>query len=57
MSWFSLLGKLTGKQAIVSRLCGNLQVDITTTKQLLDWQPPISVEQGIKSCIPKEELC
>ncbi len=57
MSWFSLLGKLTGKQAIVSRLCGNLQVDITTTKQLLDWQPPISVEQGIKSCIPKEDLC
>lgn len=57
MSWFRLLGRLTGKQAVVSRLCGNLQVDISATKQLLNWQPPFSVERGIQSCISKEDLC
>lgn len=51
MSWFQLLGKLTGKSDVVSRLCGNLQVDITHTKQMLGWKPPISVEEGIKRCV------
>ncbi len=43
---FELVGKVTGKSAIVARLCGSLQVDISKTKQLLDWQPPISVKEG-----------
>lgn len=50
MSWFRIVGKLTGKQAIVDRLCGNLQVDITHTKETLGWKPPISVEEGIRRC-------
>jgi UDP-glucose 4-epimerase len=54
---FKLLGRLTGKQALISRLCGDLQVDITKTKELLDWTPVITVENGIKCCIPKEDLC
>jgi nucleoside-diphosphate-sugar epimerase len=57
MSWFSIIGKLTGKQAVIARLCGNLQVDINDTKTTLNWRPPVSVEDGIKSCIPKEDLC
>ena len=40
------LGKVTGKSAIVDRLCGSLQVDISKTKKILDWQPPISVKEG-----------
>lgn len=50
MSWFRLAGKLTGKQAIVDRLCGNLQVDISHTKDTLGWKPRISVEEGIEKC-------
>jgi len=50
MSWFRLVGKLTGKQAIVDRLCGNLQVDISHTKQTLGWKPPITVEEGVARC-------
>lgn len=57
MSWFNIIGKLTGKQAVIARLCGNLQVDINDTKTTLNWRPPVSVEDGIKSCIPKEDLC
>lgn len=52
MSWFTLLGKITGKQAVIARLCGNLQVDISQTKALLQWAPPISVEEGIRRAMP-----
>lgn len=58
MSWLRLAGKLTGKQAVIERLCGNLQVDISHTKATLGWQPPISVEEGIKRCfIEDKEEC
>ncbi|MGY3901499.1 UDP-glucose 4-epimerase family protein [Aeromonas lusitana] len=58
MSWLRLAGKLTGKQAVIERLCGNLQVDISHTKETLGWQPPISVEEGIKRCfIEDKEGC
>ncbi|KKO47837.1 hypothetical protein VT06_14685 [Arsukibacterium sp. MJ3] len=50
MSWLKFAGKLTGKQAVVDRLCGNLQVDISHTKTTLGWSPPITVEEGIARC-------
>ena len=40
---------MLGKQNVVQRLCGNLQVDITKAQTLLDWVPPFSVEQGLKA--------
>lgn len=40
--------RLLGKGAAVGRLCGNLQVDISKAKALLDWTPPISVDEGLK---------
>jgi UDP-glucose 4-epimerase len=43
---FEILGKLMGKSAIIDRLCGSLQVDISKTKALLDWQPPICVKDA-----------
>lgn len=51
--WLELIGKLTGRKAVIDRLCGNLQVDITHTKEILGWKPPISVEEGIKRCFSK----
>lgn len=55
VSWLKIAGKLLGKQAIVNRLCGNLQVDINHTKDTLGWKPPLSVEEGIRRCFVKEE--
>ncbi|GAA4364734.1 NAD-dependent epimerase/dehydratase family protein [Kangiella marina] len=52
-----VIGILTRKQTIIDRLCGNLQVDISHTKHTLNWTPPITVEEGIKRCFIKEELC
>jgi nucleoside-diphosphate-sugar epimerase len=38
---------LMGKRAIAQRLCGNLQVDITKTCDLLGWAPPVSVDEAL----------
>jgi nucleoside-diphosphate-sugar epimerase len=39
---------LIGKQSVYQRLCGSLQVDITKTRELLDWTPPVSVDEGLR---------
>lgn len=41
------LARLAGKEPVVSRLTGSLQVDITRARQLLGWEPPYTVHQGI----------
>lgn len=48
---FKLLGKVTGKTAIIDRIIGNLQVDSNDAKVLLSWLPPYTVEQGIKATV------
>lgn len=47
----NLCAKLTGKQAIAQRLLGNLQVDISHTQKLLDWQPIISLDEGLRRAV------
>jgi len=39
---------LLGKQALAQRLCGSLQVDIRKTRELLDWTPPVSVDEALR---------
>ncbi len=39
---------LLGKGDAVQRLCGNLQVDISKARRLLDWVPPVSVAEGLR---------
>ena len=46
---------LLNKSEIYQRLCGSLQVDITKTKDLLNWKPPLSVDDGLRLVI-KDEL-
>lgn len=41
-----LMARFLGKQAVVQRLCGSLQVCIEKNKELLGWVPPISVDEG-----------
>lgn len=40
--------KLAGKQGIAQRLYGSLQIDISKTKKLLNWTPPISIDDGLR---------
>jgi len=50
---------LLGKGDAVQRLCGNLQVDISKAQQLLGWVPPISIEEGLRRVVGKNDrdLC
>lgn len=50
---FKLAGKLLGKQAVIDRLTGSLQLDITHTKNTLNWSPPYSVEHGFNLAAKK----
>lgn len=45
---------LLGKKAVAQRLLGSLQVDISKARDLLGWEPPISVEEGLRRCFVKD---
>ena len=38
---------LLGKKDVALRLLGSLQVDVSKTRTQLDWEPPISVDEGL----------
>ena len=50
----TLLATLVGKKKIADRLFGSLQVDITKTRDLLGWTPPVSVEEGLRRCFESD---
>ena len=54
--FFHLFGKLLSKQDVIDRLVGSLQVDITHTKNTLNWTPPFSIEEGFAKCIKRRNV-
>src|SRR5690606_19501036 len=48
---FKLAGALTGKRGVVDRLVGDLQVDSTKARALLEWAPLFTVTQGIEATV------
>jgi nucleoside-diphosphate-sugar epimerase len=42
---------LIGNQAVVQRLCLSLQVDIEKTRRLLNWKPPLTMDEGLKKAV------
>lgn len=46
-----LLGRLTGKGQVIERLCDSLQVDVSKARKLLEWEPPFSVEEGMREMV------
>lgn len=41
------MAAMLGKKNMARQLCDSLQVDISKAKQLLDWQPPVTMQQGL----------
>ena len=39
---------IINKPGIYQRLCGSLQLDIAKTRQLLEWTPVVTVDQGLR---------
>lgn len=49
-----LLGKLFRKPELVEQLCGDLEVDSSNLQQVLEWTPPLTMEQAMASLIHSE---
>ena len=47
-SWLKVAAGLVGKSDVAQRLCGSLQVDISKTRELLGWVPPVSLDEGLR---------
>lgn len=52
--WLMFAANLFGKKSVAQRLLYSLQVDITKSRNLLGWEPPISVEEGLRRCFVKD---
>ena len=39
--------QLVGKKVIAQRVLGNLQVDISKTREVLNWRPSVSIDEGL----------
>ena len=46
---------LVGKKALSRRLLGSLQVDLSKARSLLGWEPPITVEEGLRRCFQSQD--
>jgi nucleoside-diphosphate-sugar epimerase len=47
-SMLKLGAQLVNTPGIYQRLGGSLQLDITKTQRLLNWMPPVSVDEGLR---------
>jgi nucleoside-diphosphate-sugar epimerase len=45
------VGSLTGRSGEIRRLCGSLVADISQTRALLGWAPPLSVAEGLSRTV------
>ena len=48
VSWLRWAGRLTGRLHQIERLIGSLQVDIGHTREVLDWSPRLTLQQGLR---------
>ena len=48
ISLLKFLGSVFGKSEEINKLVGSLRIDNSYTKKILNWTPPISVEEGIR---------
>lgn len=46
---------LFGKKAVAQKLLCSLQVDISKARKLLGWEPPITVEEGLRRCFVSQD--
>jgi UDP-glucose 4-epimerase len=45
------LARCAGQEPKLQRVCGSLQLDITKARQLLNWQPPLTLQQGLTALV------
>jgi nucleoside-diphosphate-sugar epimerase len=45
------VARLLGRKTISQRLLGSLQVDINKTRELLDWNPAVALDEGLRRAL------
>lgn len=55
VSLVAFFAVVIGRKSHAARLLGSLQIDISKTRDLLNWKPPVSVELGVRRCIESIE--
>lgn len=51
LSFIKCCAIVFGKEDIANRLTQSLQIDSSKVKELLEWQPPVTVEQGVAKTV------
>ena len=51
ISILKFIGSIFGRREEINRLVGSLRIDDSYTKEILNWTPPISVEEGIRRMV------
>ncbi len=51
VSALQFVGRTLGKGDVIQRICGSLRVDISMARQLLAWEPPISMDEGLRRAV------
>lgn len=51
VSWMRFAAKLLDKEAVANRLFGNLQVDARKARELLGWQPVVTMDEQLKKMV------
>jgi len=45
------VARLFGKHAVVERLTGSLQLDISDTREALNWRPPVMLDEALRETV------
>ncbi|WPG38814.1 SDR family oxidoreductase [Variovorax sp. EBFNA2] len=48
VKWLELAGAMAGKKGVIQKICGNLQVNIDNTCEILEWMPPYSLDESFR---------
>jgi nucleoside-diphosphate-sugar epimerase len=51
VSTLQFVGKILDRGDVIQRVCGSLRVDMSLARQLLAWQPPISMDEGLRRAV------
>jgi nucleoside-diphosphate-sugar epimerase len=54
ISILKFLGSVFGRSEEINRLVGSLRIDNNYTKEILNWTPPVSVEEGIRRMVQEK---
>lgn len=47
---------VAGKRDVAQRLLGSLQLDITKARTVLRWNPPLTVDEGMRRAVPRASV-